>query len=115
MNGKTSFASFLTALMVGCLVYAGTASAQNNWQENHPARAEVNSRLLNQDRRINQGVRHGQLTGAEAQQLHAEDQSIRNQERQDASQHHGHITKAERRQLNQEENAESRQIYQDRH
>ncbi|HLX36224.1 MAG TPA: hypothetical protein VKR29_00435 [Candidatus Binataceae bacterium] len=115
MNRKISLASFLTALMVGGLVYVGTASAQNNWQENHPARTEVNQRLLNQDRRINQGERHGQLNGAEAQQLHAEDQSIRNQERQDAAEHHGHITRAEKRQLNREENAESRQIYQERH
>jgi hypothetical protein len=115
MNKTTSLASFLTALMVGGLVYAGTASAQNNWQENHPARAEVNSRLRRQDRRINQGEKHGQLNGAQAQQLHNEDQSIANQEAQDAAQHNGHITGQERRQLNREENAESRQIYQDRH
>ena len=115
MNKTASLASFLTALMVGGLVYAGTASAQSNWQETHPGRAEINSRLRRQDRRINQGERHGQLTPGEAQQLHAEDQSIANQEAQDAAQHHGHLTGAERRQINKEENAESRQIYRERH
>ena len=115
MNGRTSLASFLTALMVGGLIYAGTASAQSTWQENHPGRAEVNARLRKQDRRIIRGEKHGQLSPAEAAQLHTEDQSIANQERQDAAMHHGHLTGAERRQINREENAESRQIYHERH
>ena len=115
MKKMTTLAAALGALTVCGFILSGTAMAQTQWQENHPGRREVNSRLRRQDHRINQGERHGQLTPGEAQQLHAEDQSIANQEAQDAAAHHGHLTKGERQQLNREENAESRQIYQERH
>ena len=106
-------ASILTALTLGGFVLVGTGHAEDQWQRNHEGRAEINNRLENQDRRINRGVRDGELSPREAQQLHAEDQGIRNQERQDAEANHGHLTGAERRQLNREENSESRQIHHD--
>ncbi len=115
MNRMKTTASVLTAMTVSSFIFAGTGFAQDQWQRNHPARTEVNQRVRRQDRRINQGLRHGQLNANQANQLRAEDQSIHNQEIQDAEGDHGHITGAERRQLNREENAESRQIYQDRH
>jgi hypothetical protein len=115
MNKMKTVASILTALTLGGFVFAGTGHAEGPWQANHPGRVEVNHRLRRQDRRINQGMRRGQLNGAEARQLHQEDRSIRNQERTDAAGDNGHLTGAEHRQINQEENAESRQIYQDRH
>ena len=115
MKKMTAVASILTALTLGGFLFAGTGHAEGPWQRNHPGRAEINGRLRRQDRRINQGVRAGQLNGAEAQQLHQEDRSILNQERQDAAANNGHLTGAERRQINREENSESRQIYQDRH
>ena len=115
MNRMKTTASILTALTVSGFIFAGTGFAQDQWQRNHPGRTEVNQRIRRQDRRINQGVRHGQLSAGEANQLRAEDQSIYRQETQDAAANHGHLTGAERRQLNREENAESRQIYQERH
>jgi len=115
MKKSRTIASIVTALSLGGLVLASTGFAADQWQRNHPARTEVNQRIRRQDRRINQGLRHGQLNGAEAQQLRNEDRSIYDQEIQDANANHGHITGSERRQLNREENAESRQIYQDRH
>lgn len=81
----------------------------------HPRRAEVNHRLNVQNARINRNLAKGNITPAEAAQLHSEVQSIRVQEHQDAAQHGGHITKAEKHQLNQEENAVSRQIRQTAH
>ena len=114
MKKTTTIASILTALSLSCFMFAGTGHA-GEWQNNHPRRAEVNHRLHRQNRRINAGLRHGQLNAGEAAQLHSEDQSIRNQERADAAAHNGHITRSERHQLNQEENAESRQIHEERH
>ena len=96
------------------MVVAGTASA-GEFAKNHPRRAEVNKRLANQDERIRDGVKDGQLTKGQAQQLHAEDHAIRQQERAEAAEHGGHITKAEQRQLNREENATSKQIYEEKH
>jgi hypothetical protein len=86
------------------------ASAQSNWDANHPRREQVNDRLANQNRRINQEVREGEITKGQARQLHQEDHAIRQEERGMAKLNGGHITPAEQRALNQQENAVSRQI-----
>ena len=87
------------------LALAAPASAAT-----HPRRAEVNARLANQDRRIHQERKEGDITAAQAQDLHQEDRGIRADERFDASQNNGHITKAEQHSLNQQENSVSQQI-----
>jgi CRISPR/Cas system-associated endoribonuclease Cas2 len=89
---------------------AGSAFAETQWQKNHPRRAEVNKRLANQNRRINQEVKEGEISKAQAAKLHKEDRQIRQEERDMASQNGGHITKLEQRTLNQQENQVSRQI-----
>jgi hypothetical protein len=89
---------------------ASTASAETQWQKDHPRRAEVNARLKNQDRRINKEVKEGEISKAQAAKLHKEDHAIRQEERAMASTNGGHITKAEQRALNQQENQVSRQI-----
>ena len=70
----------------------------------------MNDRLENQNRRINQERKEGELTKAQAAKLHKEDRQIRQEERDMASQNGGHITKSEQNVLNQQENAVSRQI-----
>jgi hypothetical protein len=114
MKRTRTIVSILTALTLSGFMFAGIGHA-DEWHDHHPRRVQVNHRLRHQNRRINAGLRHGKLNGEEAAQLHSEDQSIRNQEREDAAANNGHITRRERHQLNQEENAESRQIHQDRH
>jgi len=99
-----------------CLVsIKAGAEDQKDWNKEHPRRAEVNKRLANQNRRINQGVKSGQLTKDGAQKLKAEDRSIRRRERRMAAKNGGHITKAQEKQLNKEENAVSRQIQREKH
>jgi hypothetical protein len=80
----------------------------------HPRRAEVNDRLANQDHRINRERRDGDITGAQAHQLHSEDRQVAQEEHSMASMDGGHITRADQTALNQQENGISRQIYQDR-
>jgi hypothetical protein len=99
----TALAAALTALM------ASSATA-GKWAENHPRRAEVNGRLNNQNRRINNEVKSGQISQSQANALHHEDHQIRQEERDMASQNGGHITKAEQGVLNQQENAVSKEI-----
>ena len=84
---------------------AGTA-----WQQSHPRREQVNSRLANQDKRIKAEVKQGDLTKSQAAALHKDDHRIRTEERLMASQNGGHITKQEQKTLNQQENAVSKQI-----
>ena len=98
----------LATLTVGGL--ATTAFADTSWQKAHPRREQVNERLANQNRRIHEEVKEGDLTRTQAAALHRDDRQIRREERLMASQNGGHITKGEQRVLNHQENAVSRQI-----
>lgn len=100
----------MAALAASFAGLTGNALAATAWQKAHPRRAEVNARLANQNRRINNEVREGEMSRAQAAKLHHEDRQIRREERMMASQNGGHITKAEQRVLNQQENQVSRQI-----
>ena len=92
------------------LSFAGIASAQTHWEATHPRRDEVNDRLANQNRRIHDEVREGDISRAQAAKLHKDDRQIRREERIMASQNSGHISKQEQRTLNQQENQVSRKV-----
>ena len=100
----------VTAVTLSLAGLASTALAETQWQKDHPRRTEVNKRLANQNRRIKQERKEGEITKGQAQQLHKEDHQIRQEERDMASQNGGHITKSEQRVLNQQENGVSKQI-----
>ena len=89
---------------------ATNAMADTKWQKDHPRREQVNNRLKNQNKRIHQEVKEGELSKGQAAKLHREDRSIRKEERTMASTDHGHITKTEQKALNQQENQVSKQI-----
>src|SRR5664279_5517960 len=88
----------------------GSAYAATSWNKSHPRMTQVNKRLNNQNKRIKQEVKKGEITKAEAAGLHKNGRQIRKEERIMASQNGGHITKQEQRTLNQQENAVSKQI-----
>ena len=66
--------------------------------------------IANQNNRIKQERKDGQISKGQAKQLHQEDHAIRQEERTMASTDGGHITKTEQRALNQQENQVSQQI-----
>ena len=102
----------VAALVTGAFVTLSLNSiaADADWKKDHPRRAEVNSRLANQNQRINKDVKEGEMSKAKAARLKKEDRQIRKEERAMASQNGGHITKQEQKTLNRQENAVSRQI-----
>jgi hypothetical protein len=100
----------MAAIAALSVAFIGTASAATNWDASHPRRAEVNQRLANQDRRIHQEVREGEMSHAQAMRLHRDDHQIRQEERLMASQNGSHITRQEDRALNQQENRISGRI-----
>ncbi len=99
-----------TATFAVPLIAPAAAHAETQWEKTHPRRDQVNDRLQNQNRRIKQEVKEGEMTKQQATTLHKEDRQIRQEERDMASQNGGHVTKQEQRTLNQQENAVSRQI-----
>ncbi|WP_123581844.1 hypothetical protein [Pseudomonas brassicacearum] len=103
------FAAILLSAVVG-MVAGNAMAADGQWKKDHPRRAEVNSRLVNQNKRIHNEVKEGEMTKAQAANLHKEDRQIRQEERGMARQNDGHITKQEQKNLNRQENAVSHQI-----
>jgi len=89
--------TFVAATLAGL---AGSASAATAWQVEHPRRTEINARLANQDCRIREEVREGQLSRAEAARLRFEDRRIRHEERMMVSENGGYLTRREQRALN---------------
>lgn len=101
------------ALLVGGymnIAAAADTAPDTAWQKDHPRREQVNNRLANQNQRIKQEVKEGDLTKAQAAKLHKKDRQIRKEEKLMASQNNGHITKEEQKTLNQQENAVSKKI-----
>ena len=76
---------------------------------------EVNSRQGNQQQRITQGVRSGQLTPGETRNLENRDASINRQVRADRAANGGRLTAQERQQINRRQNNVSRSTYRDKH
>jgi hypothetical protein len=73
----------------------------------------VNHRQHYQERRIEQGVRSGELTHQEAKGLRKEERNIRREERSYKSD--GKLTRAERRDLHRDLNKASKDIYREKH
>lgn len=96
---KTSFIAVLMALPI--IAVAGTRDPG------------VNQRQHNQQDRIQQGVKSGELTRGEAHRLEGEQRNIRREER--AYKADGQLTRAERADLHHDQNRASRDIYQQKH
>jgi len=107
--------SFRMAFSVAAVTLAltgisGNVLADTQWQKDHPRREQVNNRLANQNQRIRQERKEGEISKAQAAKLHQDDRAIRKEERTMASTNGSHISKAEKKALNQQENQVSRQI-----
>jgi len=98
------------ALIVASVGVCTAQAADTKWQKNHPRREQVNDRLHNQNKRIHEEVKEGDLSKGQASQLHKDDRQIRQEERDMARQNGGHITKQEQKTLNQQENQVSKEI-----
>ena len=107
----------IPSLIVAAVLLGSTGAfaQETQWQKDHPRRVEVNGRLANQNQRIQQGEKSGQLTPGQARQLHKEDKNIRKEERHMAAKDGGHITKRDQAKLNRQENRVSKQIHAEKH
>jgi len=77
--------------------------------------AEVDTREANQQARIAQGVRSGQLTPGETAHLEHKEAGIHREIKQERAANGGHLTAGERAQVNRQQNRVSGQIYRAKH
>ncbi len=96
-----------TNIAIGSMFLAATFSAQ--------AANEVNQRRENQQDRIAQGVKSGQLTAGETAHLERREARVNREVHADRKANGGKLTPAERARVNRQQNRMSRSIYADRH
>ena len=75
----------------------------------------IHQRKVNQQDRIANGVKSGQLTPRETAHLERQQKSINREEHNMRRANNGHLTAADRRQLNRRQNRASRNIYAKKH
>ncbi|HEY0794454.1 MAG TPA: hypothetical protein VGD64_01620 [Acidisarcina sp.] len=92
-------------------VLTASAFAQNTT----PPRGTIADRKHDQQERIGQGVKSGQLTPRETTNLERREGSINHEDRSMRKQDDGHLTNKDRRELNRRQNRTSKAIYRDKH
>jgi hypothetical protein len=75
----------------------------------------INQRKENQQDRIAQGVKSGQLTAGETAKLEHQEAGINKEEKGMRAQDNGHLTKQDRKTIKQQQNQESKRIDRDKH
>jgi hypothetical protein len=75
----------------------------------------IEQRKENQQDRIAEGVKSGQLTAGETANLEKKEAAINKETAKDRAANGGKLTPAERAQVNRQQNRLSKQIYQDKH
>ena len=105
-------------VMAAALVVAPlTVFAQNAAPTPTPGKNDhnINQRKTDQQNRIANGVKSGQLTAGEASRLEHQEAGINKEERGMRAQDNGHLTKQDRETIHRQQNQESRRIYRDKH
>jgi hypothetical protein len=77
--------------------------------------SEVGQRERNQQERIAQGVKSGQLTAGETAHIEGREAAINKEVHNERAANGGKLTQAERQQVNRQENRTSRAIYRKKH
>lgn len=90
-------------------------ASENHGRPTTPAMSRVGAREANQQQRISNGVRSGQLTPRETGHLEHQEGQINREVRQDRAANGGHLSQQERAQVNHQQNQVSREINQDKH
>jgi hypothetical protein len=90
-------------------------ASENHGRPATAAMSRVNAREANQQARIAQGVKSGQLTPGETSHLENKEAHISNEVHNDRAANGGKLTPQEKAQVNHQQNAASKQIYNDKH
>lgn len=100
----------LTASLVAGL--SASAFAQGS---TYRQRHDINQRKYNQQARIAQGVRSGQMTPREASRVERQEGRINREEHAMRAADGGHLTAGDRHTLARQQNRESQRIYNQKH
>jgi hypothetical protein len=88
---------------------------KHNANTQHYGNNKVDQRRENQQDRIAQGIKSGQMTAGEAAKAENQQKGINQQVRADRAANGGKLTTGEKKQVNKEQNAASKSIYNKKH
>ena len=88
---------------------------KHNAATQHSGNSEVGKRQENQQDRIAQGIKSGQLTAGETAKLETKESAVNQEVHNDRLANGGKLTQGEKKQVNQQQNKLSNKIYQDKH
>jgi hypothetical protein len=107
---------FVTAFLASVLVLAPMAMvAQTTTPTPGALDYNINQRKVDQQDRIAQGVKSGQLAAGETGRLEHQEAGINREERGMRAQDNGRLTEQDRQTVHAQQNQESRRIYRDKH
>ena len=119
---RTLLLSIATLAFSGLLAAPGFAQNPNTEgagpgkvDPGHPRVNQVNHRERNQQDRIANGVKSGELTPHETVKLERQQGRIDRSEKRDMAAHNGHLTRREQVNLNRRQNRASANIYAKKH
>jgi hypothetical protein len=102
-------------LLSACLVFAPVAMVAQATPTPGQHDYNIQQRKADQQGRIGNGVKSGQLTAGESSHLERQEAGINKEERGMRAQDNGHLTRQDRSTLHKQQNQESRRIYRDKH
>lgn len=115
MNFQSKKWSFLpvAVLMAGTVAFAQDPSPTSTTDPK--VQTEFDQRKENQQDRIANGIKSGQLTAGETSKLETKEAAINGETRADRSANGGKLTAAEKARINRQQDHLSKQIYDDKH
>ena len=108
---KTKINNMKTKFIYAGLALIGMTLAANSYAQTKTP--DITRRQVNQQERIGQGVKSGELTPKETEHLEAREARIQHDKKKAKAD--GQVTPAERAKLQREENHTSRAIYRQKH
>lgn len=105
----------VTLVALAVLSFAPVALTAQTTTTTTTKPATIGQRQENQQDRIAQGVKSGQLTAAETARLEHQEAGINKEKAGMRSQDNGKLTAQDKKLLNHQLNQESRRIYRDKH
>jgi hypothetical protein len=106
---------FVTAVLASALVIAPAAMIAQTTPTPGAHDYNIGQRKVDQQDRIANGVKNGQLTAGQTARLEHQEAGVNKEERGMRAQDSGHLTKQDRQTIHAQQNQESRRIYRDKH
>ncbi len=113
MNLRTKWSIVSAAVLVAATVTFGQDASTTSTDA--AKKSEVAQRKENQQDRIAQGVKSGQLTPGETANLETKEAAINGETQADRAANGGKLTPAEKARVNRQQGHLSKQIYNDKH